>query len=351
MARRAPLPLGGRTLVLGNDTLHSSGGGVECRVSGSSDAPTPAACRYRYWKRAVPRIPDDILDSVIYLYPTREDAEAGEPIGGSGFLVVIPYEDPSQGTGLWDGSLPGDRYAVTNQHVAFGESDAHVIRLNTQDGQTHILETDPGDWHRHPDGDDLAVCPLELDPGLLKIAAIPTYTFIREDYSADEYGSPGPGDEVFFVGRFVTHEGKQTNRPTARFGNISMYPAEPVPSPTGITQESFLVEARSLSGYSGSPVIVYNIAGGIATPYKGLLDRPRQALLGVDWCHLRNRQPVLEKDLKTETGQFVLDNTGLMGVVPAWKILDLLAIDDLREMREKGREARHKTLDSSPESV
>lgn len=53
---------------------------------------------------------------------------------------------------------------------------------------------------------------------------------------------------MFFLGRFVTHDGKQRNLPTVRFGNLATMPWEPVLTERGLRQESFLVEARSLSG-------------------------------------------------------------------------------------------------------
>ena len=52
----------------------------------------------------------------------------------------------------------------------------------------------------------------------------------------------GPGDDVFIVGRFVNHEGKQQNHPTVRFGAIAQMPGEPITFPDGTHQDSFLVE-------------------------------------------------------------------------------------------------------------
>ena len=313
----------------------------------------PGGVPFRVWRRSVPRIPADIIDSIIYLYPSRQEAEDGECVGGSGFLVVVPSGDVTQLAGYLDGYLPGDLYAVTNQHVVFGDSNSTVIRLNTQAGALEIMETNAQDWVRHPDGDDVAVCPLELDPATLRFAAIPTYVFAPTSYPENNAFDLGSGDEVVFVGRFVTHDGKQTNRPTVRFGNISMYPEEPIHDERrGITQDSFLVEARSLPGYSGSPVFVYNIAGGFMTSYTGPAgERPRQSLIGLDWCHLRNAQSVLEPDRKTETGDIIWENTGLMGVVPAWKIQEVLEMEELRMVREEKKKKRSDGLDTPPDEV
>jgi hypothetical protein len=66
----------------------------------------------------MPRINNRFLDCSVYLYPTRADAECGERIGGTGFLVAV--------RGFGDGwmlDVPCPRndifhlYAVTVRHL------------------------------------------------------------------------------------------------------------------------------------------------------------------------------------------------------------------------------------------
>jgi hypothetical protein len=38
-----------------------------------------------------------------------------------------------------------------------------------------------------------------------------------------------PGDEVLLPGRFISHDGRQRNKPILRFGNISMLPDASIP--------------------------------------------------------------------------------------------------------------------------
>jgi hypothetical protein len=54
---------------------------------------------YQVLEPVVPRIPDNILDCVVYLYPSEAAAQDGERFGGSGFLigVHIPWETPPKG--------------------------------------------------------------------------------------------------------------------------------------------------------------------------------------------------------------------------------------------------------------
>ncbi len=62
---------------------------------------------FAVYERLMPRIPDGILASVIFLFPTKEDAEQGKPVGGSGFLLAVDAE--------YNGAPP-TVYAVTNSH-------------------------------------------------------------------------------------------------------------------------------------------------------------------------------------------------------------------------------------------
>jgi hypothetical protein len=148
----------------------------------------------------------------------------------------------------------------------------------------------------------------------------------------------GPGDDVFMVGRFVTHDGRQRNTPSLRFGDISMMPRGPVMHPRGYTVESFLVETRSLSGYSGSPVCV-SVPKNILRPARerGTYS-PREGgfwLLGVDWGHIPIYENVLEKNREDEIpeGWVVESNSGQMAVAPAWKLKELLDMEELAVVR------------------
>src|SRR5216684_7169803 len=67
------------------------------------------------WERPVPRIPDSILDSVIYLYESSEDAVEGVRTGGSGFLLGIASELTWRAER--DERGMHQVYAVTNSHV------------------------------------------------------------------------------------------------------------------------------------------------------------------------------------------------------------------------------------------
>jgi hypothetical protein len=269
----------------------------------------------------VPRISDEFLDCSFYTYDSAPSARAGEQYGATGFFVGVPREGSS--------GLP-HTYAITNSHAI----KTHVvIRLNTQAGDLDIVETERTDWVYHPDGDDVAALPITLD-SKHSFRLVPISMLLTEEDVA-KYRI-GPGDEVFLVGRFISHDGRQTNLAAVRFGNISMLPHEPVEHPSGIKQSSFLVECRSLPGNSGSPVFLDAVPhqrNTVRTPGQV----PPQKLLGIDWGHLPRHASVLERDRRTvvSEGWCVEVNSGMAGVVPAWKIKELLYCEEFRHQREQ----------------
>ena len=68
----------------------------------------------------------------------------------------------------------------------------------------------------------------------------------------------GVGDDLMVISRHVGYQGKVQNRPVLHSGMISLSPPEDVYNPeTQQDEPSFLIEARSWGGFSGSPVLGY----------------------------------------------------------------------------------------------
>jgi hypothetical protein len=273
----------------------------------------------------MPYIPEHLLDCAVYLFPSIDAAQKGESAGGSGFLVGMPAGQP----GAWF------LYAVTAAHVI--EGGCRVVRLNTIDGAFDVLDLSAG-WVQRAGGDDVAACLLEVN-AQHKFHFIPVDEFVTPQILKDFL--IGPGDEVFMVGRFIGHQGTSRNAPALRFGNVSMIAVEPVWQGEFRPryQDSFLVEMRSISGYSGSPVIVF--FGTMGTrPHKpvgnmtlasGVINR--SWLLGVNWGHLPRKSRVLDP-ADRDTGMKVVENTAMATVVPAWTLRELLDQDELVTGRE-----------------
>lgn len=297
----------------------------------------------------MPRIDDNILDCSIYLYPSIQEAQGGEKSGGSGFLVSVPSET-SKGRGYV--------YAVTNSHV-IREAGSPIIRLNTKEGAMEILPIDERAWVHHPDGDDLAICQLRINTEKYRVKYLPISMFMSQEIIAKE--KIGAGDEVFMVGRFIGYDGKQQNTPTVRFGNIAIGTVQPMPHPRGYLTDSFLIETRSLSGYSGSPVFVHILPFSKRPEMEGWSAQRGPWLLGVDWGHEHFFEKVLEQDgTETQEKRKVRTNSGITNVVPVWKLLELLNIKEFAEMRKRedermAEEQKKKvsgvTLDSSDSEI
>jgi hypothetical protein len=316
----------------------------------------------------LPRISDVFSDCIFYIYNSLEDAQREVKAGASGFMATVSSEE-QPGSGY--------AYAVTNRHVVLS-AHSPVIRFNRNDGKTECITTNREDWTLHPAGDDVAAFPLAFDTNQIRIQGIGTTMFVTHELI--RYEDVGIGDNVFMIGRFINHEGIDENLPALRFGNIAMMPKMPIVDATsGIKQEAFLVEMRSIQGYSGSPVFLYSIdaigdmsnrdlskeqdeirqksgfdgqRGGLDPGPLAFMSPKGPFLLGVDFCHIHKHERVL--DSKGEEIGRVRMNTGMAGVVPAWRIMELLNCEDLVKNRQKSEDdirvrksESHVSLDTS----
>ena len=299
----------------------------------------------------MPRIADDIVGCSIFLYASEEAARSGARSGGSGFLVHVTSKSNKSRIYL---------YAVTNRHVL--EHSCGVLRLNRKDGGIDTIQTNYFDWFSHPDGDDVAVLPLEIDDTFRWWSVGADLFITQETISAYRIGL---GDEAFLIGRLMTHDGRQKNSPVARFGNISLMAdrTEPILCDDGRYQEGFLVECRSLSGFSGSPVFItttQTYEGADAERIGRLRDEQSAAhqsigvsktgfrmnsswisvtgggpwLLGINWGHMRLPKQRLYKN-GDPTDYYADVNTGIACVLPAWRIMGALNRHELSEERKR----------------
>lgn len=259
-------------------------------------------------------------------------------------------------------------FGVTNRHVA-RDSGASVIRLNRKNGQADILDHDPMDWETIAGGHDIAALRLDLDSAMHQVSAISSSSFLPDNGQHEI----GVGDDVFMIGLFVNHEGKEKNNPLARFGNISMMAAPDSEIHFGgHSYESFIVDMHSRSGFSGSPVFVYRTFGGdLENPsYGNTVSMPainiargieRKGgflqedlysldgagrrielkieakvvlyLLGIHWMQFPEpwklesmNDPYVESNesIPNMESKYVKGMSGMTGVAPAWKIMEVI---------------------------
>ena len=239
------------------------------------------------------------------VYRSPEAAAAGDEEGGTGFIVTMPSR-------LFDG-VPRSRgyaYFVTNTHVIAGGFP--VVRVATRSGKQKVRPLAVGDWFRHPDGDDVAVCPMPDDAEVEadELVSIAVKDLMTLDWMREF--DIGAGDRIFMLSRLRDRDGADRNEPVVRFGTLARTGAPKILNAhTGIRQESFIAEMHSMPGHSGSPVFVH------VPPYEprfGVASKPGTRLLGIDWGHF--------------------DGSRMATVVPAWKILETLQMEELVEQRE-----------------
>jgi hypothetical protein len=296
----------------------------------------------------MPRIRDDILDCVFYLYESLEDAQSGESSGGTGFFVGVESE-------VFPNRV--DTYAVSCQHVVKpkdSSSSASVIRVNTTDGGFDVINLSRDDWRSFEDiydGEkhDIAIHEVGgLDDAFHIKGALLRSSFLSQ-VQMTEFRL-GVGDDVFMVGRFIDHAGVQRNQPSVRFGNISMMSGEKLRHWEGYDEDSFVLDMRSLSGYSGSPVFV-----NVSTPIgRGISEAPLfahlrlnewpsgEAFLGINWS-----QPPHSEYLKEEN-RYVKVYSGMTNVIPAWYIDRLLDWPEFKMRRQQNDDEYAKKYKGKP---
>ena len=291
------------------------------------------------------RVPDEVRDTVVFIgAPVR--GQRGETLisySGTAFLVSVVLD------GLQFNHL------VTAKHVAapLEERGEFIIRVNTRDGQTMLIGSGGhSKWYYHPtdDSTDVAVSPFDL-PDRADGMMIPEVMFIGDEQFSHGFGI---GDEVFLTGLFAQMAGRSRNLPIVRIGNIAMLPDEKIPvaitptTPSGL-MDAYLIEARSIGGLSGSPAFVRS---------------PMKAMPGLNMPNVKVRPGVpgyefyflglmhghwdLPPEAMNSPGMVVATptsrgvNMGIAIVVPAYKILETIYQEELREMREEqAKDAKH----------
>ena len=268
------------------------------------------------------RIPEDVKKCVVYFgFEVSEGANRKRKYGGTGFLIVMPSK--IQGASFL--------FLVTAKHVVDKLSGRNVyIRANTKDGKSQELKIlDNQKWYFHPTDNaaDVALIPVFL-PQEFDFLPIPSSMLLAEKVRLDS--GIGIGDEVFITGLFVHHVGHAKNLPIVRTGNIAMTPDERIPIKDFGMMETYLIEARSIGGLSGSPVFVINIKGNQAVLY----------LMGLIHGHWDVPPENLMDDTSQDAGAKAGVNVGIAIVTPASKILDVLLCEEATKERERA-ESEH----------
>jgi len=317
------------------------------------------------------RIDDRVLGSVIYLYPTVEEAKEGRDPkdlthGGSGFLLSVQSEAHPNHFHV---------YAVSNKHVVRANGYAPVIRgtmvrMKGSSGTVGIRNPIPlasNQWKPHDDA-DIAITSLGLDEALPSSSTCGRrfgFTFPSDLLLTKpiiEAFDIGPGDDVYMCGRFAPHAGKDFNNPSTRWGTIALMPGL-VELDEG-EEEVFLIEMRSLAGFSGSPVawripttfelLTTLNAFAANKPSPNIMTRQVKPeirfmpmgpwLIGIECGMFPYYYPVYEvqekrgETIRSRTEEPRLEaksHSGVAAVVPAWKLQELLNLEEFDMARKE----------------
>jgi hypothetical protein len=306
-----------------------------CEVIGNGFLEAYLTPRFLLPKVADMHVPEKVRRSVVFI--GSKDKDGTFRPRATGFLVLTHSIGADQAfTSL-----------VTAEHVVSGMLTKNMeihCRLNMKNGGAEVVSLrDVSPWWFHPnaahDATDVAVAGLGFNRDTVDHDYMPILEYPR---GLGEASPPRLGDEVFIVGLFKSHFGKQRNRPIIRIGNISAMPEEPVFTRYCGYIDAFLIEARSISGLSGSPVFV-NVP---ETPPAGIMLDPRfltdseevqwarYHFLGLMHGHF-DLEKMAEDSVTDDTDESKGINSGIGVVVPASKVIETLYQPELKEMRQK----------------
>jgi hypothetical protein len=299
------------------------------------------------------RVPHSITKCVVFI--GTETANPAEPIKwrATGFFVSFPST-------LASASSPnrGFMYLVTSKHgVRKLEGGDFYIRANTKDGKSKTFRVmKDHKWWFHQDPvcpADVAVFPIWQEDfiSLLDYESIKATMFLTDE--TIENKSVGVGDEVFVVGLFSKHTGKEKNLPIIRTGNIAMMSDEPIPTTLFGNIEAYLVEMHSIGGLSGSPVFVLKpvplvVATESETSFV-MTSTSQLFLLGLIHGHWDVEADEIVDEDAEKSGVKSSVNVGIAIIVPAKKILETLNCKELVEYRAKAEAAYNAKHSPTPD--
>jgi hypothetical protein len=282
----------------------------------------------------MPKISKNLVQSVVFVC-----RRSNSHLLGSGFIV-------QRGSDVVIGEP--HLYAVSNYHVT-AERDS-AIQLNTNDGKSRLLPFAPDDWKFEKAGHDVSAIDItehveETD----EISAVSESLFFDE--RRIEASELGIGEDAFMLGMFVNNPGVGRNVPSARFGNVSMLAdaGMPVEQGTGLRHPSHIVDMRSRTGFSGSPVFAFRTQSShldrVQRGHEGMhfsLNRHVDAFVGVLGIHCGQFPEAIQAERNNGPNETWRVPSSMTVVVPAWKIIELLDTEEFQELR-KAREARWKS--------
>ena len=291
-------------------------------------------------------VPDALRQNVVFL-GLRSLKDGHFLPKATGFLVTA-----GEGEFLWDHLVTAEHVvrqlneAIQSLERAGGDPMELAVRLNLEAGGSETISLAKEKWWHHPDIDnltDVAVLPFLFNQRSVAQAPILLHKGWLKKGAREELRKQGAalGQEIAIIGLFRHHMGADRNVPIVRIGNIAAMPTERVWTKYCGYTEAFLIEARSISGLSGSPVFC-NLTDAQPLPPEipahmaradNLVDLRRYLFFGL--MHGHWDLPNLTDDVVVDerNGRQEAVNVGVGVVIPVMKIVETLYQPDLVEVR------------------
>lgn len=174
---------------------------------------------------------------------------------------------------------------------------------------------------------DIALIQFPINPEKYELKFLPASMLVTSEVFKKE--EIREGDDVFFLGLFISHFGQKRNYPIARFGKVAMLTNERIKW-NEKDCDLYLLECQAFGGNSGAPVF-FNL-GPIREP--GLIINRQQILLaGVMSGTFLNPSEV--QMVNHSPTPFAFENAGIAAVVPAYLLNQILFSPELVRVREE----------------
>ena len=281
-------------------------------------------------------------------------------VGMGNQFRFVPY-----GTGFVSKTKIADvsfQEVVTAKHVIDRiPSKVIALRVNTKNGPATVVQTERKDWLAHPNSSiDLAVCPTKMSFDQFDFLHLDIMNHRLTPEIIDQQ-HVGVGDDVVFPGLFLQHLGETRNIPIVRTGTIAAMPEGEILTDTGYVV-AYLIEARSISGHSGSPVF-FQLPSSRILENGTIVESRGKAnyLLGVVIGHVavesveemvtlfRDEANTSEEDAKWVAEVIAPLNTGIGIVLPIDRVIE--AIDEMTETRRQVVDRERKNSGFVPDSA
>ncbi|HXQ68806.1 MAG TPA: hypothetical protein VN980_19730 [Alphaproteobacteria bacterium] len=272
-------------------------------------------------------VADQVSKSVVFIGAMQEGVFRPQATG----FLVLAYQRR-----IPDVAFP---HLVTTAHVLATMQRKKIpiyCCLNRRDGSTAVVPLGNKKWFIHPEEPqttDVAILPFWVDLDVLDHDYIPVFNRVERTPRASGLNLLNVGAEIFAISLYRAGSGAERNIPIVRIGNVASMPDDLIPTRHAGDLTAYLVELRSSTGLSGSPVFA-NPPGERSSRSLDEAMWGEHVFVGLMHGHL-DAPDIGEESGGGQAAPFTVgSHTGIGVVIPGWKIVETLyQPDSLTQMR------------------